>query len=863
MHRCVLRHVVVLACLVISQQNESGAADAPADAPADSNTPDPIGLEIFEKVVRPTLVKHCYECHSDATDDVGGDLWLDSADAMRSGGISGPAIIPGRPGASTLLSALEYRDTEMPPDGQLPPETIASFRKWIARGAPDPRKSKGKTPAVPDTKSASPAASELWSIQPVVAPEVPVIQDDQWSRSDVDRFILAGLRERAMSPNRDAAPEVLIRRLSFDLLGLPPSPELVASFTADPSETHYAKIVDAMLGSKEFGRRWARHWLDVVRYGESAGSSRDVLMIHAWRYRDYVIDALNRDLPYDQFVTDQIAGDLLDSTDAQERERQRIATGMLAIGSKSLNGGNLTHDIVDDQIDVVSKAFLGLTVSCARCHDHKFDPIPTADYYALSGIFQSTETLYGGGTNRPAGLADQLKVYLSLDPLPDAKTRKDLDQLQKKATQLQRQIAASKRQLPNRIRAVPEEYRNADPKSLPDTVDRKTATAVRQLSAARKILKQRQDELASIDASILESPRFFIGVREKGKANDAAILIRGEKNQRGEVVPRSFLSAVNQCNADLDKFDAQIGKTESGRRELAQWIVASENPLTSRVIVNRIWQHLMGRGIVETVDNFGVSGSPPSHPTLLDHLAHTMVNQHHWSLKSMVRELVHTSTYRQSSEFDPTDYQADPDNRLRWRMSRRQLEAEPFRDAMLTVSGLIDVSPLDQSLVARIGEGEVGRNLNTRVLEEPFNRRSIYLPIIRGLVPESLKIFDFPEPSNIQGMRSANTTPTQSLYLMNSPDVIRMARSFASNLLNDPSLADDQARITHAYHLCFARSPGEDEIQRARGFIKQPACIPDDASRSNDSSKPIDARLDVWTVYCQTLLASAEFRLLN
>ncbi len=327
---------------------------------------------------------------------MGSELLLDSREAVLAGGETGPSIVAGKPRDSLLMRAIEYRDLEMPPDEKLPDAVIDDFRRWIALGAPDPRAKESHTAE----QQVAVEPIDLWSLRPIENPAPPTI-DSHWPRTDADRFVIAELAQQGLRPNGDAQPHTLLRRVYLDLIGLPPTPEEVAAFETDPSQRHLQRIVDRLLGSSQFGERWGRHWLDIARYGESAGSSRDVLMLYAWRYRDYVIDALNADIPFDRFVSEQIAGDLLSAETETERQRLMIATGLLAIGSKSLNGGNLTYDVIDDQIDVISKSVLGLTVSCARCHDHKFDPIPTSDYYSLAGIFLSTDTRYGGSTKRP------------------------------------------------------------------------------------------------------------------------------------------------------------------------------------------------------------------------------------------------------------------------------------------------------------------------------------------------------------------------------------------------------------------------------------------------------------------------------
>ena len=408
-------------------------------------------VEFFEEKIRPVLVEHCYQCHSAEAEDVGGQLLLDSRAGVRTGGESGPAVVPRDIEASLLLSAIEYRDFEMPPDGRLPRQVIRDFRRWIAMGAPDPRDAATRPAAEENDWT---ARKQLWSLRRVVDPPLPAVKQRDWADEPADYFILARQERHGVQPVEDADPLTWLRRVSFDITGLPPSLDDIRTFSRHPTSDDYRELVDRLLASSQYGERWARHWLDVVRFGESAGSSRDVLMIYAWRYRDYVIDALNADVPYNRFVTEQIAGDLLHADSPAERDRQKIATGLLAIGSKSLNGGNLQLDIIDDQIDVVGKAILGLTVSCARCHDHKFDPIETADYYALAGIFQSTETVYGGSVRRPKNAAERLDAYLTLGEGTGqlsselAALTKRVDQTQKKQQELSKTVNRLRRRLP-------------------------------------------------------------------------------------------------------------------------------------------------------------------------------------------------------------------------------------------------------------------------------------------------------------------------------------------------------------------------------------------------------------------------------
>jgi Protein of unknown function (DUF1553)/Protein of unknown function (DUF1549)/Planctomycete cytochrome C len=711
------------------------------------------GIEYFEKHIRPVLVDYCYECHSSEADEPAGGLRLDHREGMHRGGELGPAVVPEDPDESLILSALRYENLEMPPDETLDEAIVEKFQKWIEMGAPDPRSENPEPSPLPKRENTSP--TELWSLEPVVQTAAPPVNDRNWIRNDIDRFVLSQHETHGLQHANAATPHVLLRRLSFALRGLPPSAAALTSATGDTADQVVDGVVDDWLESPQFGERWARHWLDVVRYGESAGSSRDVLMLYSWRYRDYVIDAFNADMPWDQFIREQIAGDLLPFESEADRRRQLIATGLLAIGSKSLNGGNLALDLADDQIDVVSKSVMGLTVSCARCHDHKFDPIPTADYYALAGIFRNTRTWYGGSTKRPKNAKSKAAAYFSLDD------------------------------------------------------DGALAFAVQDL----------------------QQPK------------DWPIQLRGEKKTPGNVVPRGFLSCVTLSDGP------QIPRNESGRRQLAEWLTAPDHPLTSRVAVNRVWQHLFGHGLVETVDNFGASGRPPSHPKLLDWMAYRFVHHHKWSVKSLVREIVTSGTWQQSSEFNQDNWTIDPDNVFLWRANRQRLEAEAIRDAMLTVSGTINLERPTGSLVQRIGEGEVGRNIKTDILDERFLHRSVYLPIIRGLLPEILKVFDFPEPSNPQGQRSVTNVPTQSLFLMNDPFVIEQSTLLADRVLK--SSTDRTAQINFAWQTCLGRKPSESEVVDATTFLNSATVSPDANPRS------------AWALLCHALMASAEFRFIE
>ena len=852
--------VVQFVCIILSITSFSENFTAAADSKLTRRERD-----FFEKRIRPVLVKHCYECHSAKSEEAGGQLFLDTRMGSRTGGESGPAVVPKNIKKSLLVSALEYDSIEMPPEVQLPANVIADFKRWIKMGAPDPRD--GKMPTITVKKDISADAEKLWSLKPIVKKKPPSVRDESWPRSDFDRFIVSRLDKQNLKPVADAKPVTLLRRLSFDLVGLPSRAGHINRVLADPSQKTFKLIVDELIASPQFGERWARHWLDVARYAESAGGSRDVLMPFAWKYRDYVIDAFNADMPYPQFITEQIAGDLLPSKTVTERTRKQIATGFLAIGQKSLNGGNVQLDIVDDQIDVIGKSVLGLAVSCARCHDHKFDPIPTQDYYALAGIFLSTETLYGGNGRKNKN-GDKSKVYLAIGENAE-EAIKVLNELSKQRDKLFKERQTRNKKLKKLAKRLPDDWKsqkktlgqlNRNTESEPRPLTQKEQAMLKQIEAyekAQTALKDVQQQIKKIDQQEKSAPAFdyAVGVREGKKISNTSVRIRGERTKNGDVIPRGFLKCINlnEAQAIQDAGLSDIDSSQSGRLQLAAWLTHAENPLPARVAANRIWMHLFGRGIVKTTDNFGVNSLPPTHPDLLDFIASRFI-EHGWSTKKLVREIVMSRTYQLSCNNDRQNYLHDQSNKYYWRQNQRRLEAEAIRDAMMACAGSLEFKrPQFGSTVAKIGEGEIGRGrLKMNMLDEAFPYRSVYLPIIRGVIPESLNKFDFPDPSNPQSVRDTTNVPEQSLYFMNSSFVIEQAEKTASRVV--ASGKDRSTRIQHAYMLILSRSPTESESQRIGNFL--------DGALKKKSLGDDDLQT-VWKTVCQSLFASAEFRFLN
>lgn len=690
------------------------------------------GIEWFETHIRPVLVEHCYECHSSKSKVVQGGLRLDTARALQAGGDSGPVIATDQPSDSLLLSALRYESYEMPPTGKLPDETIAHFERWIALGTPDPRfDSENATVTTEDTQ----VVEDHWAFQQPVRHEAPTALDDNWSRTDVDRFVLAGLRSAGIAPSTEASDRTLLRRVYYDLTGLPPTAEQLESFLADSSDSNYENIVDSLLASEQFGERWGRYWLDVARYADTKGyvlgEKRDYKS--AYRYRDWVVECFNSDRPYDDFVRAQIAADRLGN------EADKVALGFLTLGPRFVNK---RHHIINDRIDVVSRGLMGLTVVCARCHDHKYDPISTADYYALYGVFSSSDE------KRP-------------DDAPPVLTDKD-------------------------------------------------------------------------------------------KPTNAAIFVRGDPKNPGAIVERHFLT----CLSSGDPIPFQDG---SGRRELSDAIANQDNPLTARVWVNRVWGNLFGRGIVATTSDFGVRGDKPTHPELLDWLACTFVDEG-WSTKKLVRRLVLSSVYRQSSDDRDDCLTLDPENALLWKMNRRRLDLEALRDSLLFAGGHLDLS---------LGGPSV------ELTEAPYpTRRSIYGFIERQNMPSFFRTFDFANPNAHSGGRPHTVTPQRALYLMNSPFILQQAQQVAArssqfsprDAIDEPLDQDaTTTRLRRLFRFALSRNPTAEEAVWAMEFLRGDFTEQGESSwrGSEGIQEALPPALSNWEQLAHSLLMSNEFVFLD
>jgi hypothetical protein len=641
------------------------------------------------------------------------------------------------------------------------------------------------------------AEEKPWSFAPVRKPAAPKVAGLAWCRDAVDVFVLAKIEAKKFTPNPDADRTTLLRRATYDLTGLPPTPEEIESFVRDasPDDQAFARVLDRLLASPRFGERWARHWLDIVHYADSVGRTMNAAFPYAFRYRDYVIDALNKDKPYHRFIAEQVAGDLLPSQTVEERRENLLATGFLTMSALDLTerGEQMVMDRVDDQIDVTTRAILGLTVACARCHNHKTDPIKQRDYYALAGIFYSTDARSGQvDTNGlgPNGYVDEDRLVT----LPAATAK----------------LAANTK-------------RSASP----------SGAGAAQMDALMEM--QRTKGYPTVFAF---RPDRVMGLQED-EAQDCPIRIKGDPHDRGEAPPRGSLQI-----SGLPKLPAIPAKS-SGRLQLAQWLIAPENPLTARVFVNRLWQHLFGRGLVRTVDDFGLTGEAPSDPELLDHLATRFV-EGGWSGKKLLRALMLSRTYRLSSGGDAAREKIDGANTLYWRADVRRLELEPIRDTLLLVGGELKFERPEGIQVA--GFGGKGKEARLRsLMSEDAPVRTIYLPTLRSMLPSMHELFDFPDPSQIKGLREVTTIASQSLFFMNNSLVEECAQNAAERLLAEK--CDDEKRVRLAYLRVLAREPAREEIADTLAFLK---------SLNRDGSTRYR-----WSTFVQALLASAEFRYLR
>jgi hypothetical protein len=745
-------------------------------ARASAAGPDnPQGNEYFEKHIRPVLASQCQSCHGPKRQQAG--LRLDSHAGLLKGSENGPIVVPGKAEKSTLLRVLRYDgDVQMPPKSKLPQEVIDHFAAWVRMGAPWPEEV-----IAADKPSASIAEARRthWSFRPVTKPAVPAVKNSAWVKTPIDAFVLARLQARGLTPAPAAERRTLLRRVSLDLHGLPPTPEELAAFEEDNSPDAYARVIDRLLTSPRYGERWARYWLDVARYADTKGYVfvEERRYPYAYTYRDYVIRAFNEDLPYDQFIVQQLAADRLPLRDDN---RPLAALGFLTLGRRFLNN---RPDIIDDRIDVTMRGLQALTVGCARCHDHKFDPIPTRDYYSLYGIFDSCVE------------PKELPRIGTPEPTP--------------------KLIEFEKELAKRQTAV-EEFRQKHKAEL--------AKGNRKF---RDELRGLQNKVSSWQASSPAAPPRAMVLQDSSLPVTPHVFVRGNPNNLGPSVRRQFLAVVAG-----DKRRPYL--QGSGRLELARAIADRDNPLTARVMVNRIWLNHFGAGLVRTPSDFGLRGEPPTHPELLDWLAATFVEDG-WSIKKLHRLILLSNTYQQASRDDPRLNQLDPDNRLLARMNRRRLDLEALRDSLLFVAGRLDTTMGGRAV---------------ELTTAPFStRRSVYGFIERQNLPGLFRTFDFASPDTSSPQRYTTTVPQQALFLMNSPFVIEQAR----HLLQRSDVAAPgtaEAKIQRLYQLAYGRAADADEMALGLRFLT--------VAQSNEDKKA-EVHLSAWEEYAQVVLLANEF----
>ena len=938
-----------------------------------SSFADDVGIEFFESRIRPILVQHCYECHSAASEEAAGGLLLDTQAGMRSGGDSGPALDLENASNSLLLNALRHQDLKMPPSNKLPKEVVDAFSKWIEMGAPDPRD--GPSQKTKLEKIDWPTAKQHWSFLPRKHVSIPTTTS-QWCRKSIDAFIWDKHVANGLQPVPEADRSTWLRRVYIDLVGIPPTGEEVDAFVNNPAEDAFERVVDRLLASSTYGQRWGRYWLDLARYSDSNGADENHRYPVAWRYRDYVVEAFNRDVPYDRFIREQLAGDLLSAASSSDEEEQRrliTATGFLVIGPKMLaeqDKPKLVADLVDEQIDTVGKVFLGLTLGCARCHDHKFDPILASDYYSLAGIMHSTKSMEHlnfvsqwnervlpdeaqakkiavyqqaldqskaelNATQRrfqERSFTKQLHLLLAAMHLQDSEVASNPEFSRSNAsignwlTILQSDTSTKK---DDDVFALWRKLKAAPPESFAseaDTLWRELATDVAKskawnsrviafpapktkleliglygallnqafveiLDAPRttegkiqsketlKIYKQ----LFDAGESFLAPDKFEETLTDSEKASFSAlktkvvdmekakpIAARAMAVQEGEV----RLVAVNVRGNHLQTAGAPLARTVprvfregadvpdlkipdgfSGRLELANWISDNSNPLTARVIVNRIWQGHFGQGLVSTASNFGFRGELPSHPELLDSLANEFV-AHDWSLKWLHREIVLSAVYRLSSHRDPIAEATDPDNKWLWRQNKHQMEAEVLRDSLLSIGDLLSLN-----LGGESQNMSVPTNPHIEGAQSIGNmRRTIYLDVNRAAMSDYLTTFDYVEPGVSVDRRSNTIVPHQALFLMNNPLPLEIGKQFASKL--HATTQNDAERFSIATKSLLGRLPTQSECNSLVQFLAK-GSIPASTAPESDSQTPslsrMNSSVEQWIRVCRSLLLTNEF----
>jgi hypothetical protein len=821
--------ISILICLALAPPGARGQGSASGSG----------RLAFFESKIRPILVEHCYRCHSvkaQAEKKLKAGLFVDSRMGLIKGGESGPAVVPGSPTEGSLLKALRYTDPDlrMPPKGKLPSAVVADFEKWIAMGAPDPREEKGKAAVIPDLEK---ARMEHWAFKPIPPISVPKVKNQAWVRTPIDTFILQRLEGRGITPSPAAEPATLLRRVYFDLIGLPPSPEEQQAFLESPTAQAYEKVVDDLLQRPQYGERWGRHWLDVARYAESLGFEHDEARAWSWRYRDWVIDAFNSDMPYDRFLTEQLAGDEVKDPDA----RSQFATSFLRLGTYESNAADLRnarYAHLDDIVSTVSMAFLGQTVQCARCHDHKFEPISQQDYYRLLAIFEPLDTVEREGNAPAYEVGSETERAAHLKRLGEWKSQLDkaylpLDQLRLRVLERSRTelLADPKLKINDKeldaflavLRTTAEQRtkQQAELLLVANSRARSLDEAIKRLVAETELAEMTRclDDVATCTKR-QPQPTLAHVYREKGLP-ETWLFGRGETTRKVRLVLPGAPEVLGG-DAFPEPAKKRFQETSGRRLWLAEWMTNQARPLVARVLVNRIWQQHFGRGMVEDANNLGLSGGAPSHPELLDWLAGDLVNGG-WRIKRLHRQIVLSSAYRQGSRHPE---KADADGKLFARWLPRHLEAEAVRDAMLAAG--------DKLNLKMGGSSDSGR-------------RSVYVFAKRLSPMPMLDLLGAPDSSASTARRSVPTTAVQALLLLNSDLPNQQARAIAARVKREAG-PDAESRVRLAYTLIFCRAPVAEEMRQAQDFLQRHPRAKTDA--------PLEQ-------LCLVLLNASEFLYLN
>jgi hypothetical protein len=811
MKRTLLRRCLALTtCLVLAAALVAASADSPAGPPAKGFTAADVAF--YEKEVLPLLRANCLKCHG-ATDKVRGGLRLTARDSVLRGGDGGPAVSLEKPSESRLLQAINWKGgLEMPPKGKLPGKDIATLTRWVEAGLPW---TPGKPEAAPVAKHAeggkvTPEARNYWAYKPVRRPDVQAVKDAAWVRNPVDAFILAKLEAKGLSPAPPAERVALVRRVYYDLTGLPPTPEEVDAFVNDRSPDAYERLVDRLLASPHYGEKWGRHWLDVVRFAETNGYERDGPKPFAWRYRDYVIKSFNDDKPFDRFVKEQLAGDEVPGYNPDAV----VATGFYRLGlwdDEPADPLQARFDELDDIVATTGQAFLGMTLNCARCHDHKIDPIPQADYYRLVAFVQDVPHFSDTrDTHSPNSLTD-------IAP-PEVRARYEQEQARREARVEELQAAMTKIEDAAIARMPSEDQRAAEGPDRVAVLRRKLKDFLWPEEAPEYAkLKSERDELLKKPKPPRELALSVNRCRpDPGRTH---VLIRGNPHAHGAEVKPAFPSVLSDAVPALPK----PGRTSGRRTVLANWVASAANPLTARVFVNRLWQHHFGRGIVATPNDFGKFGTPPTHPELLDWLASEFVAGG-WHVKRMHRLMLLSSAYRMSARASPDALRLDPANAHFGRFNMRRLTAEEIRDSLLAISGTLNLKagglsvypPIPQEVLA--GQSMPGSGWPTSPPEESA-RRSVYVHVKRSLLVPVLAVHDQADTDNSCPVRFTTTVPTQALGMLNGAFTNEQAAALAARLGREAP-GDLAGQVRRAIRLTTGRAPPADELDRDVAFVR-------------------------------------------